>query len=422
MSINIEELFRGVAVLIDDEINDPKANISKISEQISSENIPIIKYSDIPDLSVVVNFKNLSFVLLDWRLIKPDISAEDFSQGVTIPSILEDENISRNIAFIRNLLDNCYCPIFIFSNEEKSRISDILISNSIYSNDGHCNIFIESKASLQVQGSLQSAIEKWVKNNPTIYVLKEWEREYQKCKTQLFLDFQKMSHIWPQVMWKCFEKDGGNKSSDLGELISQNIHTRMKPFEFSEEILKMKDSAEKLNKELQKVLEGASFLKELREDDISPGDVFRNKSIDKEGHDVYTYQINIRAQCDTIRAGNMDHIMLYCIKGQVIDTSAICKEDTKVESGGRKIYRINNGQFTEQINNAIIPFIDDGKTVEFKFNDLCIKPWKDLKAKRIGRLLPPYITRIQQRYALYLQRQGLPRIPDEAFFSQEPIN
>jgi hypothetical protein len=29
-------------------------------------------------------------------------------------------------------------------------------------------------------------------------------------------------------------------------------------------------------------------------------------------------------------------------------------------------------------------------------------------------LLPPFITRLIQKYAAYMQRQGLPRIPEEA--------
>lgn len=31
---------------------------------------------------------------------------------------------------------------------------------------------------------------------------------------------------------------------------------------------------------------------------------------------------------------------------------------------------------------------------------------------RVGRLLPPFVTRVQQRYASYLQRPGMPRIPE----------
>ena len=56
----------------------------------------------------------------------------------------------------------------------------------------------------------------------------------------------------------------------------------------------------------------------------------------------------------------------------------------------------------------------EGKTVRFDFRKFQVKQFSDVKDQRIGRLLHPYLTRIQQRYALYLQRQGLPRIPEEA--------
>ena len=65
-------------------------------------------------------------------------------------------------------------------------------------------------------------------------------------------------------------------------------------------------------------------------------------------------------------------------------------------------------------SNAIVFCIDDQKTIDFRFKNLELKEFSELKDNRIGRLLPPYITLIQQRYALYLQRQGLPRIPEEA--------
>jgi len=38
----------------------------------------------------------------------------------------------------------------------------------------------------------------------------------------------------------------------------------------------------------------------------------------------------------------------------------------------------------------------------------------DAMEHRIGRLLPPYLTRLQQRYSAYLQRPGLSRIPRAA--------
>jgi hypothetical protein len=60
------------------------------------------------------------------------------------------------------------------------------------------------------------------------------------------------------------------------------------------------------------------------------------------------------------------------------------------------------------------------KTYRYEFKNLTIKKWSEIKSSRIGRLLPPHITRIQQRYALYMQRQGLPRTPEKAIIGEAP--
>ena len=56
----------------------------------------------------------------------------------------------------------------------------------------------------------------------------------------------------------------------------------------------------------------------------------------------------------------------------------------------------------------------DGKILSFSLRKLSIKKWNEIKDNRQGRLLPPYITKIQQKYSAYIQRQGLPSIPKEA--------
>ena len=43
--------------------------------------------------------------------------------------------------------------------------------------------------------------------------------------------------------------------------------------------------------------------------------------------------------------------------------------------------------------------------------------WKEKKEQRQGRLLEPYITLLQQKFALYFHRQGLPRLPEDYFLS-----
>ena len=112
-----------------------------------------------------------------------------------------------------------------------------------------------------------------------------------------------------------------------------------------------------------------------------------------------------RPDCDCIvrDGGHPDEIQLYCIEGK--------KES---EPRLRKQFDEKYGHFTEGVSYAIAFSVVKGKSIRFRFQKLEVVKYGDLKSKRIGRLLHPYLTRIQQRYGLFLQRQGLPRIPVEA--------
>jgi hypothetical protein len=81
---------------------------------------------------------------------------------------------------------------------------------------------------------------------------------------------------------------------------------------------------------------------------------------------------------------------------------------TKRDNARIKYYQ---GQFLEPIDSAVILY-DHKNILVFEFNNFrCVK-WTEAKTLRKSRVLEPYIIRIQQRYALYMHRQGLPRIPD----------
>lgn len=400
--MGIQDMFNGVAVIIDDEADDNTANISAIIKQIESADIPLLKYTSLPDEKIIRHFQNLSFLLLDWNLKK-----EKIEDGVVIPDTLQNDEVMENIGFIKKLNEHCFCPIFIFTNENPDDIKQLLIKEGVMTDNQPSNLFIESKNDLEENDAVFSKVEDWLNKTPSVYVLKEWEREYQKCKTRLFSDFHAVNPHWPSIMWANFEADGANKSLEMGELITRNLHSRMTPFEFKDDILNS-DTNSVPKEELRKVLEGERFLKKdcLHYVDIGTGDLFREE-YQENGQKKYRYFLNIRAQCDLLRNDNIDQVYLYCLKGRVFDENKINAE------GGISII---NGHFIEKINHSMIPFLDDGKIIEFLFREINLKKWKDLKEKRIGRLLPPYITKIQQRYALYMQRQGLPQIPDAAIF------
>jgi hypothetical protein len=166
----------------------------------------------------------------------------------------------------------------------------------------------------------------------------------------------------------------------------------MFPFQFSEELLNNKNFKPKKD-EIRKVLEGERFLPKLRltDDSVGTGDLFLIKN---------NYYLNIRPQCDLLRN---NEINLYCIKGKAMTR-------TKESQTFDKKY----GHFEERNNQVIIPFVNDGKIIVFYFKDFDIYKFDTMKDHRIGRILPPYIIHIQQRFSLYLQRQGLTRIHNEA--------
>ena len=407
----LKELFSGIAVVIDDEIKVPEANINKIIKQIESANIPVLKYPSLPEKDIVSHFQNLSFLLLDWRLekIEKNEETEKIGEGIRMGDTKLKSEDNENIDFIKNLNKNCFCPIFIFTNENPADIEDLLIQENLYVKDGHSNIFVQLKSNLLGKRTLFDKVSKWLRKTPSIYVLKEWEKNYQSCKTKLFYDMHSLNPSWPIIMWKNFDDDGVNKSLEMRELISRNIHSRMIPFHFENDILDKKFRVPPSRDELKKVLEGERFLnsKSLHDDDIGTGDLFEVKSQDN-GKTTNTYYLNIRAQCDLLRSRNVE---LYCLKGRIFDEKNINKKD------GLPLFE---GQFLEKTNHAVVPFLHDGKIIEFLFYDIKIKKWNTLKGDRVGRLLPPYITRIQQRYSLYMLRQGLPRIPDAAIKILEP--
>ena len=87
----------------------------------------------------------------------------------------------------------------------------------------------------------------------------------------------------------------------------------------------------------------------------------------------------------------------------------------------KKNYNEGQGHFNERIWESISFCLYEGKTIRFDFRKFEKKIFSQIKNQHVGRLIHPYITRIQQRYALYLQRQALPRIPKIALETGDDV-
>lgn len=75
------------------------------------------------------------------------------------------------------------------------------------------------------------------------------------------------------------------------------------------------------------------------------------------------------------------------------------------------------GEIIEKKTNAMVSCIADQYLLEFGFSSFKTLPKSELESesKRIGRLIPPYITRIQKSFSSYMIREGVPAIPEELF-------
>jgi hypothetical protein len=389
---NVLDLFRGVGVIIDDALNPTNSNqtdiIWKIKKSFESKNIPILTYFRLPTNENVANFHSISFLLLDWDLA-------GLAEGIARPQTLADDNIE----FIVEFNKKCFAPIFIFSNENIDNIKQKLSYANLYDDTKSNHIFVESKSNIKQARTLFNKIKSWILSTPSMYVLKEWENSMYQAKHDLFWDFYNTNPMWPNILKQTFQTDGADENHELGSLIHKNLIARTIPAIFDDKILN-KNTRKATKEDLRKVLECERFLKQdkLPTNIPATGDVFKDNK---------DYYINIRPDCDILRRG--DDVKLYCLKGIIV-------KEKRINSKNKSRITFEKGQLSEKNYNAYIAFIDDGKIIEFKFNEnnMIHEEWKNLKGKRIGRLLPPYITHLQQKYTFYLQRQGLPAIPDRA--------
>lgn len=395
-----EALFHGIAVLIDDEINTD-ASIVEIRKQIEDAGCHVVALSDMPSDASVPNFREVAFFVLDWNLNGAALQALGAEPGIT-SSILEQQNEDSIINFLHKLKKVRFAPVFIFTNEPVDSVKGKLKAHAeLYDGDAPSHILVMGKKEVTDAG-IFTVLTDWLKNAPSVYLLKSWEKFYEKAKNELFLDFYMKSTLWPLIVWKNFESDGVTPAALMGELIGRNLLSRMTPFEcdletFDNQLEGIKKDTKAYEAIVAKVLEGERFLtnSRLEPETVAPGDIFFTEQ---------NYFINIRPDCDCIARGNnkLDNLELYLLKGT---------EKELADLG----FDPKFGDIREKDNEARIFPIYGGKAFSFNFRNLHKKKWKEVKAGRVGRLLPPYLTRLQQRYSAYLQRPGLTRLPSELF-------
>lgn len=386
-------------MVVDDQVNSGKDKaIDGIVKYLENDNhLPLVKYEDLPDNIESICFSSLSFLLLDWEL-NTLVNVDDSPIPI---ATLKAQNARDNVDFIKQVVAKVVIPIFIFSNEDVNSIKNTLSQNHIIDDDEKSPIFILNKSELfdnEKKCIMFDKVNEWLKKTPSIYVTQKWKTAYLEAINGMALDMREASPFWPNLLWTCYKDDGVNPSEEISSLINQNALSRIQPIEFDEGILSIKKTCDEHL--LKNLLERQCFMRnEYLGDLSSTGDIYK-------WHQEYF--LNIRPSCDCVGRDGKNKI--YLIKGDKV-------KDKEIQNG---LFNEKYGNFNEQSNFVIVGPIC-GFFIRFKFKDFLIEDYDKKKEKRIGRLLPPFITRVTQKYGLYIHRQGLPRLPKEVIPAVAPI-
>ena len=397
--MEIKKLMSGIAVVIDDALvvepgagaegtgeDDPIGRIVEWFEQ--KWELPFVKETSLPKTSVWPNLlEAASFVLLDWQLW-PSGAAE-----------LERRTIREIIEFLRVAKANLV-PVFIFTRADPGDVIAKL-PNDVYEDpkSGRSFVFVGRKNALWSDNGVNPAmLEKWVHGNASVYALRTWEQVLASAKNELFRAMCGLKVDWPHVFWDTYRTDGAEPSASLTNLISDSLRGRMRLDAFEDEYLGG-EFEEVADDELRQLIAETSF----RRGEYLPPEEIRCGDLYKVGGGKYL--LNLRPDCDCIPrgGGEADDIEVYCVEGKKVGPTPLNDR-----------YDSKTGCFSESVFESVAFAIVDGKSLAFNFKKLCVKKFSAVKKKRVGRLLHPYLTRVQQRYALYSQRQALPRVPKAA--------
>lgn len=392
--MNIEELFAGIGVVIDDKVfssDEEGDRIVKIIKELETvRKFPLVKYADLPDDDVLTKLTNVSFLLLDWEIEPKQDDLGEEAPNVQLGDVLKADNEKRVIEIVKETLRNSLVPVFIFSNQDIETIKKKLLDADVDLTKSQ--IFIKSKSELVEDEALFNKIGEWVDGVSGVYVAKAWDNAFNKAKNQFFATMCNNTSHWPKALFNAATEDSTEPGEEITQAISQNVISRMQPIEIDLEQIE-KDTMTPSKEEILGIMKGQFFL-DKGVDSSMVGDFFKKKSGE--------FYMNIRPTCDCIEGREKSDGRIYLLRCSRLSDAQVAR-----------LYLQNDGHFNETIGCAIVGPLYENKFYRVDFGKVEVAEVAEWKEKKVGRILPPIINHITERYSLYVQRQALPRIPKE---------
>lgn len=393
-------LLAGPVIFIDDQLDDITSQAAALLSDIKGTGRPVTTAKAIPENpeAWAEHWQGLAFAVIDWDL-------SDGSGGALGAAMLSEHKRLEMFDFVSFLMKRIYCPIFIISAEDVADITNQISENEKLAPGGEIDrrIMIFSKSVLME--NINDHFAKWMSQSPALIALDAWSSELDRARSGMLIDLNAEEPDWPVYIWRAALKDGDGEgngvdpSYELANVINMNLVNRFNPVDFDEPSLTaapLSLSAETR----QRVSQGRTSVpsSRLSEKMVRPGDIFVLE--DAKDGEVW---INVSPACHTVGrtkkvdgVGVKEPITLHLIKGERLERPTSNSKLSSMEKVSP--------------NSAVIHTVIDSFPFRFHFGEAKILDWEQLKSQRRARLLPPFITRIQQLHAAYIQSEGLPRV------------
>ena len=415
---------RGIGVVIDDRVplsdaERTKDAIGEIVNQLQSDGISLLKYREIPPESEWDNFGNVAFLLIDWSLIDPrsgdEESSEDDGDSSSDVDVDNEMMVKQICRFIKTIHSKAFAPIFIFSNQDDGEIKQCLKGEGIEVDVPNAYVLVKPKVEMKDQDSegvpkLFCEINSWIHATPTINLFATWGGDVLRARNQMFSEFYDKSHDWPSLLWNAYKDDNDDPAHGLSQVMFDNLKARVRCN--LDDIPTSSISAD-VSAALLDVLGMMVVLPSVAlPGQIGCGDLFEIAS-DENGQ---RFNMVVSCDCDCIvrskkdgggKNGKTDN-------EQYVQVLEVCHPIARTDPEIKSRISPDRGYKHKATESYIFPIKGQCFKVCYKTLKLILLEDFNLE-KRVGRVLPPYITDIRQRLAQWNQRVGFPKLPAELF-------
>lgn len=388
-------LLNSTAVVIDDEIESEGTQINILIKELEKHGTLFVKLPEI-NVQSIEAFSNTAFIILDWEFNEEKY---ELPEGVSLGSEFVENTHDKTVDFIKQVTSKYYLPILIFSQQSCSNIKSRLENNEYLK---HCietgRIGIFHKQDL-IPDKVVEYLDDWLTNNLSAHLFIHLRNIMGDTQHQFYNEFDGCSVDWPNHVYNNLKQDNPvDINQEFQEFILTALASRVSPTKFD---ATFKDIAGLSRDEILKIYSCIKFIKYDTKQQIGVGSGDLYRLVNSDGSFCNKYMLNITAPCDLRKEK-----MLF-LRGQAFNDNV--EFDYKDKVCEHSIYQICDNDCIRFKFDTFerIKVKNDGAMITIDKTKTQAETWK-----RIGRVVHPYITNIQDRFSHYIVRRGVTRTPN----------